>query len=175
MQQEIYITTSNVTVINGINDFKTMMRGQTDIKPKAYLPIFAYLDKYAESIKPKENKNKEQKEQEKTTMITTNVYCKNSEIIESYKKIENKLYNQTKIAPETYLIILDKISEFMEILEKQEQTGIANIPNSQTPATKNENTKTETIDKQTNDNQEKTEDKKDESKNLDLSSIKQFF
>lgn len=160
MQQPIYVQASDIAMIKGINDFKDLMRKQTPIKPEVYLPIFAYLDLYIKEIAPK---NKEETNPD-VKYITTTIMCTNADIINSVKKIEDKLYNQTEIKPEVYLKIIQKIREYAEMLENQDKNGT--LPSFMKQPENKENEKQEQLAKE--DSATKKED-------LDLTNLKKLL
>lgn len=171
MQQEIWIQESVPMIINGIQEFKNLMYKQIDIKPEIYLPVFAYLDNYARTIRPKEQNNSKALEEQK--QVKTTVLCNNSDIITSLKKIENILYKQTIIHPEVYLQIIEKIREYIDILERQEKGEIIPFVVARQEGQLKEPDK-EKSDNNQQENQENKTDKKSE-EDLDLSNLKDFF
>lgn len=158
MQQKIYVSASNVEIIKGIKDFEDLMYNQFDISAEVYLPIFAYLEDYIFEIKDKPDKTK--KSEPELTQIKTTIFCKNSGVIDNAEKIYKLLkFKQSKIKPQVYYKIIEKIQEFVEMLDEQERTGIAEY---KPRVSEEDSTKKEQQEKSINDAKENMSVSEDE-------------
>lgn len=144
MQQELRITASNSKIIDGIKDFSELLYNQVAIKPIDYMPVIAYLKKYALALNPEYNRDEQSETRQETT-----VFCVNSNIISAIESSKKLFEKQVKIKPEVYMILISQLDKFAEVLKAQDKgenvfplietkTVEVNPPRETQSATKNE-------------------------------------
>lgn len=134
MLQAIEVQATNAMILKGISDLEEMLYKQTDIKPDQYLAVIQYLKVYAKPFR-QDDTTKLNTEQKQKTIVKSN----NFDICTAIEKITRMLYKQTAIKPVVYLILINKMNEYSDMLKKQDDGTLIEQPEitNQTPATKN--------------------------------------
>lgn len=161
MRQQIEVKASNDMIVKGIAELKDILcKQQCKLKPEEYYPIIIYLNNYANTLKQNTNT-----QQSNVKMQSTTVFCINSKVIATIAKVKEMLYGQTKIEPEVYLKIFEKMDEYAQILQDQDDGKIVPGPTEKIPEQKESEQTTDTEQTQTATKNEKQ----------DLGDLKSFF
>lgn len=139
MLQAIEVKASNALILKGIADLEDMLYKQTDIKPDQYLAVIQYLKVYSKSFQQQDKTVRANEEDKQKATITSN----NFDICLAIDKITKMLYKQTAIKPVVYLILIDKMNEYKELLQQQDNgTFVEKVLPSEEPKTTSEQTAT---------------------------------